>query len=486
MGEHVGRFQQEDILSEGIRNIWKLLDIGQTEMGEWLGVDQGEVSRIVNGRSGAPVDVIIKLQRLLEKYHNHNERYAVENELNKIRNRVLELTVGINQSQTELLTSFSLTPELINFIYTLYKPYVEELGGTLLERGCLKYPAAFFPAGTALLHDMLPKTNVFTSENHTINIESLMRDTTHRLARLARNGEEEQEDSESGWNLSMTSMSMDAGYPVLELRLANYNQIVDSSDSMIYEIRRVFSEQPAESIALSNLPLRSRVHEREGNPLSSARHRATGIGIAAPLCFYRPHNNTLATIIEKRSDRVGTYQRALHVIPAGMLGWRFIDRKAPHTRTDDPSYGYEKGDVELGMLVEYVEELFGRDLEAPETSDRLQTRSHERIQTLMNTCQAEIIPTGVCIDLLNLRPEICAVILVCDPRWWQEEYPQVKLNWESLDHDKPNRQHNIVSLAPTNELPDILRPEITLPSGAGAFWYASDVAQRVWKERLNT
>ena len=379
--------------------------------------------------------------------------------------------------------SYTLTPELINFVRDLYASYVEDLGGTLLTRNGLKYPAAFFPAHNASFDEMLPKINVYASENHVVSVEPHQRDPLPRLARLARNGEREHEDSESGWNLSMTSMSTHPGHPVLEVRLANYNQIVDSSDSMIYEIRRVFSEKPPDSITLEDLPLRNRLHILEGNPLASARHRAAGIGIAAPLCFLR-YDGALATIVEQRSDRVGTYQRALHVIPAGMFGWRFVDRHAPHNNSDDPSFGFQPGDIELAMLVEYAEELFGKDEEAPESGDRERTKSHLRIETLMDKCRAEIIPTGVCVDLLNLRPEICAVIVIRDPRWWREEHPQLKLNWESLDHDTPNRRHDTVALAPPNknELSRLLLPEHTLPSGAGAFWYAADVAQRVWQE----
>jgi hypothetical protein len=167
------------------------------------------------------------------------------------------------------------------------------------------------------------------------------------------------------------------------------------------------------STALACLPWRTKIHSLAESDASFFLHpldRAAGIGIALCTLFPMP-NGESHVALGIRSDLVGTYPRALHVIPAGMcnthemghVAWQF--GTAP--RAVHPNY------LTSIMRSEFLEEWFndeelesGRSVEWEERVARKWNGKVKEVQTM--------VLTGIAYDLLNLRPEVCGVVTV-DP-----------------------------------------------------------------------
>jgi hypothetical protein len=106
--------------------------------------------------------------------------------------------------------------------------------------------------------------------------------------------------------------------------------------------------------------------------------------------------------IAKRSPRVGTYPEALHVVPTGMsnardLRWRFIDNEPP-----DPDF------VVVTMLTELLEEEFDLEEFAYANIDHWRDQVNAQLARIGVIARPKF--TRVAFDLLNLRPEVGALI----------------------------------------------------------------------------
>jgi hypothetical protein len=80
--------------------------------------------------------------------------------------------------------------------------------------------------------------------------------------------------------------------------------------------------------------------------------------------------------------------------------------------------------VERNILREYSEELFSNtELELGEGpwNNVYEVEEVERLLNERRDGALELYYTGVSLNLFSLRPEICSVILVSDPDWWDRE-----------------------------------------------------------------
>ena len=217
------------------------------------------------------------------------------------------------------------------------------------------------------------------------------------------------------------------------------------------------------------------------NPITQARYRAAGIGVIAPI-FFMDSTGTWNTIVERRSSNVAALQKAMTLVPAGMLGWRRgTGDKLPDGTPHCPWGHYQAKDVELAILVEYAEELL--DDQPKGYIGRDAFYSHPPIHALLNTYHAKVIFTGVSIDLPSLQAQICAIIFIPSKQWLYDIEFKLNYEWEYVDYNSPARQRAFTSvltedggLAEDAGL-EKMRPEITAPSGAAAFWYGIDKAR---------
>jgi len=160
-----------------------------------------------------------------------------------------------------------------------------------------------------------------------------------------------------------------------------------------------------------------------------------------------------------------------------MLGWRFNDQRLDGT-ADQPWGSYRVDDLELAILVEYAEELLSFEPEVYRGRDMV--KNHPPIHSLLNTYHAKVIFTGVSIDLPTLQTQICAIIFIPDDRWIGTYPFKIKFNeeWSQVNLNDPARLGVFTVIKPDTEGREKLRPDVTVPSGAAAFWYGVDEANK--------
>lgn len=205
------------------------------------------------------------------------------------------------------------------------------------------------------------------------------------------------------------------------------------------------------------------------------RDRAAGIGIAVVTLGLE--DNQERVFLGIRSSRVGTYPATHHVVPAGMCntyGTHFV----PQWRKKPPPRYY----LVTAMRCEFLEEWFDEEeLEKnmrTDWRDRVDKTWNEKLSPARLTVPGipkriesswplreslvveEIALTGIAIDLLNLRPEVCAITVV--------DLRDDELNWE-FDELGIN--------GPLADMGEVKRTEI-VQSGAAALRLAQIARER--------
>jgi hypothetical protein len=244
-----------------------------------------------------------------------------------------------------------------------------------------------------------------------------------------------------GHNVCLRAMNFEDGKLVLpiESTLELYGNIMDSSDMLVNEtylhfaIDRYCSSVPTQ-YTLNFLPWRKALYEKYQNKaelLTRISGRAAGFGMSA-LTVYN-YRGTYRVLRGVRTIDVGTLQDLYHVIPSGMtnvdISQEEINRK----------FLVPKGYLNVKLLIEkeFLEEVFSEDWARernPNASvglwpEKVQQHCVERLYGKAGMYRANIYLTGIVFDLLNLRPEICALILIRDEKWFTDHDPESKTKY---------------------------------------------------------
>lgn len=188
-------------------------------------------------------------------------------------------------------------------------------------------------------------------------------------------------------------------------------------------------------------------------------------------------------MVKKRSDTtVAAHPGGIHVIPAFMF--------QPGT-----SQHAEEFSVVHNILREYLEELFSVPEPDPNAASARYFYGHPSmsfLQDLLRQGEAKIYLSGIAVNLLTLRPEICTVLHITTRRWWEEqEYvleeagskrKAFKFNEEFVEFTSAKEVvGNIAYSDSDDELLEAkaLAASKMVPSGAAAFWLGIDVLRDV-------
>jgi hypothetical protein len=260
-------------------------------------------------------------------------------------------------------------------------------------------------------------------------------------------------DDYAGYNVCLYSVSLNddkVNLPI-DCTLELYGNIIDSCDIFIDELYMHFSlpqpqRQPSPEHVLRQLPWRYKLHKaHRGNPLeilTKPHNRAAGFGVSALTVFNR--EGEFVAMRGLRSTAVGTYRETYHVIPAGMTN---VDPYDEESNVELLSDGYLN--VKLLLEKEFLEEAFsslGWPAHCEVSPDRWPRLVRDyALEHLYggdsNNYGAEIHLTGIVVDLLNYRPEVCALILIRSADWWDQHRPHRvsggTVNWSlSYEWDK--------------------------------------------------
>jgi hypothetical protein len=350
---------------------------------------------------------------------------------------------GTRQVFTDMRSGMA-CPRAYALLRQIYRPLVEEANTSLEEQGwpCLLEFAGTAAAGpqavesefaavllrTAGLADLTSLLGVLTPGFPDSGRAEHRAESRQRLMRRWRalQSAEHSMNDEGGRNYCLTEVRLagDDTAPRLRLDLgvAEYGQIARTSEALVNEFAlfaflseklagtSVGQRAPAGLLlrpptALRCMPWRKKAHDDAGSAadlfLRPCR-RAAGLGVAVATVVTTDTGPQV--FVGERSGTVGTYPNVMHIIPAGNCNTHGSQRPIERTGSSRLPDWY----LRTIMRGEYLEEWFNdEDLETSRFPNWA-----ERVDRSWAATVSEITPitlTGIAFDLLNLRPEVCAV-----------------------------------------------------------------------------
>ena len=214
----------------------------------------------------------------------------------------------------------------------------------------------------------------------------------------------------------------DHGRIKISCGLGRYFVSLATSEALDDELMKALERDPNQPVTLMNLPRRAWLHQRVADPVRDGRFRSAAVSIATVSLVAR-EKGLYRLLLATRSRRVATHPSFNHVIPAGIF--------SPF-EVGDPREAYS---VTKGFLSEYLEELYSY----PDLSQRPLALEAEppiqRLREMLEDDRANLLYTGISVNLLTLRPEICLLLLVHDAGWLKREQAAdrpMSLNWENV------------------------------------------------------
>jgi hypothetical protein len=292
---------------------------------------------------------------------------------------------------------------------------------------------------------------------------------------------------EDNTTFEATKIDVTASHAELTGGLTTYGSCLSSQDALEWELLSKMSEllregapYPSEWTKLDELlKKRSTIESLSNQYLLNNAGRYNAIGIST-LIVYKDKCGEYKVLLGKRGEQTGAHPGLFHVIPSCMF---------------QPELGHP--DVEWNVLhsvfKEYGEELFNKKLDRnaldpcyfykcwpPPPTDRCVANLREALEQ----GKAEFVLTGLVINVLNLRPEICALLLVKDSSWWSEQWSQMRTNWEYVN---PQEVYDMYGYKSTELSLDNIEEEYVkyfgytagmwVPPGLAALWLGVDAAR---------
>jgi transcriptional regulator with XRE-family HTH domain len=237
------------------------------------------------------------------------------------------------------------------------------------------------------------------------------------------------------------------------------------------------------------LERRAWLHERVPDPVADGRYRSTAIGVST-LVIVRVRSRSFdgyKMFLSPRSVTVATQRRRYHVVPSGMF--------QPFVPGESGDLLRSQFSVFETVMREFVEELYGvEELETGDGRVDPQAIYHRRearlLSDMLRVGDALLLYSGVAVNLLALRPEICTVLIIDDPRWYEHESGELRICDEYLQQCEQaellpdQRWVQLINLDPHDlELDagwrDHLRARTVVAPGVAAIDLGLRVAQRV-------
>jgi hypothetical protein len=219
----------------------------------------------------------------------------------------------------------------------------------------------------------------------------------------------------------------------LHCKLGTYFHSLSTSESLDPELLEAYAAWPDSKpdAIWPRLERRVWLHERVPDPVADGRHRSAAIGVST-LTIVRVRNRSFdgyKMFLSPRSVTVATQRRRYHVVPSGMF--------QPFIPSESGDLLRSQFSVSETVMREFVEELYG--VEELETGDGrvdpqaiYRRREARLLSDMLGAGDAALLYTGVAVNLLALRPEICTVLVIDDPRWYERECGELRICDEYL------------------------------------------------------
>ncbi|HEX4863787.1 MAG TPA: hypothetical protein VFV02_06930 [Acidimicrobiales bacterium] len=280
----------------------------------------------------------------------------------------------------------------------------------------------------------------------------------------------------------------------LHCTLGTYVHSLATSEALAPEIVEAFCAWPDHDPeeVWPRLERRAWLHERVTDPVADGRHRSCAIGVST-LTLVRVRRlgfDGYRMFLSPDSIGTASRRRRYHVVPSGMFQ-PFADESE-----ESPGGLRARFSVRSTVVREFVEEFYG--VEALDTGDgrvdqsAIVRRPEARVLTeMLDRGDAQLLYSGVAVNLLTLRPEICTALIVHDPDWYDEQSTFLRLADEDLRKIEPTEplpdQRWIRTIGLSNDhlepdpaWRDALRAGTLVPPA----WAAVDLGLRVARDQI--
>jgi hypothetical protein len=207
---------------------------------------------------------------------------------------------------------------------------------------------------------------------------------------------------------------------------------------------------------------------------TAERQKFRGLGIAT-LVVFNTVNEGYKVMIRKRGRHLAMEPNLVHVIPSCSFQPEVSD--------------VFEWDIEHCVIKEYTEELFGKNLDNPRLETRDYIYRHEEARSLrdaLRSGQCELLTSGLVVQLMQLCPVICCVLLIHDPDWF--ETWKISPNWEFLSKAEllhgGDSNHKIATELHLDNIENEFFPRTAaeiwatwVHEGLAAFWIGVDAAR---------
>lgn len=219
----------------------------------------------------------------------------------------------------------------------------------------------------------------------------------------------------------------------LNCKLGTYFHSLSTSEALDPELMEAYLAWPDSKpdVAWPRLERRAWLHERVRDPVADGRCRSAALGVST-LTIVRVRNRGFdgyKMFLSPRSCAVATQRRRYHVVPSGMF--------QPFIPAESPDLLLSQFSVAATATREFVEELYG--VQELETGDgrvdpqAIYRRPEARLLSgILKGGSATLLYTGVAVNLLALRHEICTVLVIDDPSWYERESGGLRICYEYM------------------------------------------------------
>jgi transcriptional regulator with XRE-family HTH domain len=259
-------------------------------------------------------------------------------------------------------------------------------------------------------------------------------DDWDRQLREIRAGRRAHLDTWNQLTYDLHAMTRDEqGRVQLHCKLGTYFHSLSTSECLDPELLEAYAAWPDSKPeeVWSRLERRAWLHERVPDPVADGGYRSAALGVST-LTIVRVRNRTFdgyKMFLSPRSVTVATQRRRYHVVPSGMF--------QPFIPSESGDLLRSQFSVSDTVMREFVEELYGvEELETGDGRVDPQAIYHRResrlLSDMLRAGDAALLYSGVAVNLLALRPEICTVLVIDDPGWYERECGELRICDEYL------------------------------------------------------
>jgi len=282
------------------------------------------------------------------------------------------------------------------------------------------------------------------------------------------------------------------GRVTLDCTMGRYFTSMATSERLDDELMHELEADPDRPVPLEKLKRRSWLHDQlreldaNSTPVVNGKYRAGAVSHATVVMLANTEGG-YDILLPSRSDEVATHARFRHVAPSGIF--------AP-LNAHSPSR-HQEFSVRRNFYREWVEELYnakeyeGWELDQFRPEAVADPEEEPEIGRLLEVIdpnsarrRGDLYYTGVSVNLLTLRPEICLLLVIDDPDWLTTEIREsdglkrpLVLSWEYLSSSgqlaETERLRLSADLYPADGKP--LDPSFLVPNAAAAISLALKV-----------